>query len=72
MEIALDGLSFSCGSELQDGKYISPGIKDVVHVKKLSVLTQFGISLFTVLKQCMRSRQNHNYYPQCSDCSKKP
>ena len=34
LEIALDGLSFSCGSELQDAD-IPPAIKDVVFVKKL-------------------------------------
>ncbi len=34
MEVALDGLSFSCGSELQNAD-ISPDMKDVVCVKKL-------------------------------------
>ncbi len=75
MEIALDGLSFSCGSELQNAD-ISPDMKMLCVSRNCSVMNQLKnsiiqqtskISASTAPKKCQESQE---YYSQCSNCSK--
>ena len=78
MERVLDGLSFSCGSELQDAD-IPPDLKDVVYVKKLQCTEPveklyYSANLQDICIHCSEempeSEESQEYYPQCSNCSK--
>ena len=78
MERVLDGLSFSCGSELRDAD-IPPDLKDVVYVKKLQCTEPveklyYSANLQDIYIHCSEempeSEESQEYYPQCSNCSK--
>ena len=75
---ALDGMSFSCGSPLQDLE-VDDELKDAVFVKSLNCCEPAEILYYTAKYEpiCIYCGQmepfsNDMCYPQCEDCKDRP
>lgn len=75
---ALDGMSFSCGSPLQDLE-VDDELKDAVFVKSLNCCEPVEILYYTAKYEpiCIYCGQlepfsNDKCYPQCEDCKDRP
>ena len=80
LERALDGMSFSCGAQLQDAD-IPVYLKEIVYVRQMSCedpieklyySTKYeDICIYCAASVPPRS-DNEQHYPQCSNCEDKP
>lgn len=76
LQTTLDGLSFSCGSQLQDADDLRPSLKDIICVKKLHSndpveKLYYSANLEDICIHCAKdvpSSSQRAHYPQCEDC----
>ena len=77
---ALSGLSFSCGSPLQEAP-IPEDLADVVYVKKLRCHERvetlyYSANFADICVYCSvdlpPEERDHDYLPQCEECKEKP
>ena len=79
LEGALDGMSFSCGAQLQDAD-IPTYLKDIVYVRQMSCedpieKLYYSAKFEDICVYCAASvppwSDTEPYYPQCSSCADK-
>ena len=79
LEHALDGLSFSCGSLLQEAD-LPQELQSVVHVRNLQCHDPVESLYYSAdyedicvyCSQELPSASRSEYFPQCEDCAEKP
>ena len=81
LERSLDGMSFSCGAQLQDCESVPPYLKEVVFVRKMSCQEPieklyYSAKFEDICVYCSSSvspwSECDPFYPQCSSCEDRP